>query len=175
MSVKKTVLVIALLALSLCTLAATTFKLKHNVNASKNYYCEVWNPATNSSMSTAEITSGNRTVFATVMFFYNSNMKASISLSFTDLKDTTEGVTTYCPYTLEVLKPNTNEAYCTVVEDENGHGSGTAEVPQKTFTRYTSDPLDTDEYFDIAITIPNYSSLPAGDYRGNMTLTMTAN
>ena len=154
--------------------ASSSFKLAHNVNVSKSYYCEFWVPGTTNKMLTKNFNQGGTYLFTTLAIYFNTRIVGvSLNVSFTDLLNT-DNSSSYVPYTMVILAPDSTTELVSVTNASGGHGAGSATLLNNaTLTKYDTDSeWNTDEIADFQITI-DASEAPAGTYQSTITITLT--
>ena len=177
------ILIVFFISLCFCTSAAasTSLLLSHAVNVPLSYRLS-FREYTDLNVSGEEITeksftSGGRYIFASLVLSFNRTMMFdSISVSFSDLVNTSDN-TKYYGYEMEVLVPGDDTTHLIEVEEAaGGHGSGVARLVSSatSFKRTSTGDTEDRRIADFAITLYE-DGVAEGTYSGTMTLSFVAN
>ena len=161
---------------SFCAMPSKTFNLRHVVNVAAKYTIEFWDPETNTELNGSVTFTGDGSyVFATLVIAFNTKVSFSrIGVTFTDLVNT-EDSSIYYAYTMDILKPDSTQVLVNTTAAQNGHGAGSATLYEnKTFTKYSTEPWNTDEIADFRINLNGEDTAVIGSYQGNLTVSFTA-
>lgn len=145
--------------------AQRNFNLVHTLTSNATYHFVFQNMAdTPVEITSADVSNGGK--FARVVINFNDDVIYDFNLKFSPLEHVSL-VNTFCEYTMEVLRPNSNETLVAVVPNENvGHSACSATLNGR--VDYQMSGTWQNEYLaELKITLDTDSAL-AGNYVGTI-------